>query len=171
MAGEIVIPLKLWLERDRNPNGTWDHFHGANDKHSLSGWLFPNDLTTEINWCLSRPIPSNINVTPAGKIYFHWGTTSADTTSLVQWLCNLIDVQYNTTVADPSAWDDSLAVQDASNGVAVENECSVAIVTATLTSGRGVRGVIQRDATAGHGDDTLEASVWLTEAFLVADQT
>lgn len=171
MAGEIVIPLKLWLERDRNPNASWDHFHGANDKHALAGWRFDDNVHAEINWCLSRPLPADINATPNGKIRVHWGTTSTDTTSLLQWLCDMLDILYNTTVADPAAWDDQLSVQDASNGAVVENECEMSIVTATLTAGRGARGVIRRNALIGNTNDTLAATAWLTEAFLVADKT
>lgn len=169
MAEEIQIPLLLWSHRTNNTNCTWDQLTQSNNNHQASGWRFRDNEIADLNGKLSRPIPSNINGTPAGKIRIHWVTSTA-TASNVEWHVYVIDVQYNTTSVDPSSWDDTLTVIDANNGAYIENECDVSIATSTLTSGRCVRVLIRRDATAGNTDDTLASDCILTDAIFIADQ-
>lgn len=168
MADEIQIPLKLYPHRTNNANATWDQLTQTTNLHQAGGWRFRNGEIADINGKLSRPIPSNINVVPAGEIRVHWVTDTA-TANDVKFFIYVIDIAYNTTSVDPAAWDDSLTVVDANSGQYIENECSVSIVTATLTSGRGLRMLMRRDST--DPADTLAADVIVTDVLLIADQT
>lgn len=169
MAGEIQIPLHLWPQRQNNANACWDQLTQASMAHMVGGWRLRDGEIADLNAKLSRPIPADINGTPNGKIRMHWVTSSA-TTDNVKLQVKAIDIQYNVTSADPSSWDDSTSVIDANNGAYIENECEVSLSTATLTSGRGLRLLIRRDATGTETQDTLASDIILTDALFIADQ-
>lgn len=169
MAEEIQIPLKIFPQRTNNANCSWDQLTQSNNDHQPGGWRMKDAEIAEVNACLSRPIPSSINGTPAGKVRLHWVTDTA-TGNNVEWHVYLSDVIYNTDTVDPGSWNDSLTVIDANNGQYIANECDVTISTATLSSGRGLVVNIKRDASAGNGDDTLAADVLLLDAIFIADE-
>jgi hypothetical protein len=169
MAEEIQIPIMLSAHRVNNANAAWDHLTLTNNTRMEAGWRCRDDEIADINGRLTRPIPSNINGTPAGKVRLHWVTASSSTNNC-KWFVYLVDGAYNTDTVDPAAWDDSLTVIDANNGAGIPNECDVTISSATLTSGRGVWLLFRRDATVGESQDTLAADVLLTDALLIADE-
>jgi hypothetical protein len=168
MADEIVIPLKLWLHRVNNANASYDQLTQTTNNHMPDGIRLKDAETTDINFCLAYPVPSDINGTPAATIDLKWATASSDTSSNVKFFVRCLDITYNTTSMDPAAWDDSLTVLDASNGAYVENSCYVSLSSTAVTSGLQIRGIIRREAT--DAQDTLAADVIITQAFLVADK-
>ena len=169
MAEEIQIPLRLWPQRTNNANAAWDQLTQTNNNHQAAGWRCRDAEIADINAALSRPIPADIHGTPAGKIRLHWLTDSASGNNC-KWFVFCSDIAYNVTSVDPASWDDSISVIDANNGQYIENECDVSIATSTLTSGRGLRLLIRRNATAGETQDTLAADVLLTEAIFIANK-
>jgi hypothetical protein len=169
MAGEIEIPLALWPHRQSNQNAVWDVLTATNNNHQISGFRLRDGEIADLDAKLTRPIPSNIHATPNGKVKIRWATSSTSTNS-AKFFVKAIDIQYNTTSADPATWDDELTVIDANNGAVIENECEVSLAASTLTSGRGLRLLIRRDATSGETQDTLAADIWVTDALFVADQ-
>lgn len=167
MAEEIQVPIRLYPQRTNNANACWDQLTQSTDAHQPAGFRFRNTEIAEVNGDLTRPIPSSVNGTPAGKVRLSWVSASADTDNC-KWFVYVKDIAYDTDTTDPASWDDSLTVVDASNGQYVENQCDVSISTATLSSGRNVRFLIKRDST--DGSDTLAADVILTGAIFVADE-
>lgn len=170
MAGEIVIPLHLWPHRVNNANAVWDQLVQTTNLHDVAGWRMRDGEAADLNFRLTRPIPSNIHATPAAKIVMHWCTTSTSTTTQVRLAVRCLDVTYNTTSCDPAAWDDQLTVDDLNSGAFLENTCEVSLSSTAVTSGLGIRGILRRDATSGETNDTLASDIIITEAFLVADQ-
>lgn len=168
MADEIVIPLRLWNHRVNNANASWDQLTQTTQNHMPGGIRFKDAETTDVNFSLAFPIPSDINGTPAATIELCWVTASSDTSSNLKWFVRCLDITYNTTSVDPAAWDDELTVLDPSNGAYVENKCEVTIATSLITSGKMIRGIIRR--YAADAQDTLAADVILTSAWLVADK-
>ena len=77
MAEEIQIPIRLSAHRVNNANAAWDKLTLTNNLRMESGWRCRDSEIADINGALTRPIPSNINGTPAGKVWINWVTASS----------------------------------------------------------------------------------------------
>lgn len=170
MAEEIKIPCRFWPNTITNANGYYDVLNQTNDLFNPAGVVCADTLKVDICFISCAPVPADVNVTPAGKIRVAWITTSTDTTSPIQILPYVNDVVDSGSL-DPSAWDDTTAVTDTSAGACLRNEKDVTLTTTTLTSGKWVYGVIQRDAQVANTNDTLAASITITDITLVMDKT
>jgi hypothetical protein len=165
VAGEIVIPCKLWIHRVTNPLATYTHLANAG-AHTPDGILLPNAGAANVNGRLTTPVPADINATPAGKLKLRWATASADVSGTARFSIAVFDLTVNTT-STASAADETLVVTDASNGQYVENECEVSLSATTQTAGKDIRFCIARDPA--HGSDTLAADIVLMDVLYVAD--
>lgn len=168
MAGEIKIALNIWSHRVDNPNGVWSHLNLGTGYHCPKAWLLPATPAVDLNAGLSEPIPTYIHATPNAKIRLRWATDSADVASAVRFFVFAKHLVPNTTALN-GAWGDSIYVDDVSNGQYVMNEVDLALVNAIPADGRDLRFVLRRNKP-GTAEDTLAATVYLLEAFLIADK-
>ena len=166
MAGEIVIPFHLSPHRTTNANASWDHLTQTTNTFQPFGIRLPDALASNVNCWLCRPIPTNINGTPGGKIKIHWVTDTA-TGNDVKFFIYCSDATFNTTSLDPSSWDDSLTVVDTNNGQYVVNECEVSLSSTAQTAGLDLIVLISRNAV--DAADTLAADVLVTDVQYVAN--
>jgi len=166
MAGEIEIPVNLWAHRISNPNARWKPVAlGAG--WNPQAWGLPTAVAVDINGEGASRVPSHVHATPAGKLRIRWLTESADMSSVVRFHVFAKYLVPNTSAAD-KAWDDTLTVDDVSNGAKVVNEVEVALVNTVLAAGRLVAVVIRRNKP-GTSEDTLAAQVELLKVEIVAN--
>ena len=168
MAGEIDIRFNDWPHPVNNANTTWgyDNITSPANTHIREGWRMPNSVVSDLN--IEQDVPQGIHATPNGKVQIDWLTASTDVANAVKFFVKLSDVVKNTDPVNPSTFDLDTSVTDVSNGAGILNTCEVSITGASLTAGRGLTGVIRRDA--GDVGDTLGADVIVVKVRFVADK-
>jgi len=169
MAEEIKIPCRFWPNTITNANGYYDVVNQTNDLFNPSGVFLADTIVSDVCFMACAPVPADVHGTPAGKIRIGWITTSVDTTSPWQIIPFVKDVIDGETV-DPTTWDDTTAVTDTNSGACFRNEKDVTLTTTAITSGKWVYGVIERDAQVANTNDTLAATVVITDITLIANK-
>lgn len=168
MAGEILIPIGIWSHRVNNANGVWTHVTQTTNNFMPGGWLLPTDKAVDLNGQITIPVPNYVHATPNGKVRVRWTTASTDTTSSTRIFVKAKDIVVDTDSLDGS-WDDELYIDDVSNGQYKLNEGQVSLSSTVVGSGRDIILLFRRDKP-GTGADTLNASIYLLGAWIIADK-
>ncbi len=167
MAGEISIPFVMKANRTNNANASWDTITLTNNNIEVSGYRLPDTLQSDLSLFMARPVPTNINGTPAGKVKVYWVTASADAND-VKFFIYASDYAVNSGSVDISSYDDSLTVTDTNNGAGVVNEAEVSLSSTTQTSGKWIEVLLRRNAA--DAADTLAADIVVQAVLYVADE-
>lgn len=167
MAGEIVIPARIWTHRTQNPNGLYLPVTPTSELHTPDGWRLPYQVAVNYNLALPGPIPPGLAGTPAAKLRLHWFTASTDTTSTMRLFLYAESLVPNAGSLSISAWDESLSGDDVNNGAYIANELDIAL-SLSVAAGRLLRFALKRDKP-GTGADTLAADAYLLGATFIAD--
>lgn len=140
----------------------------TNDAFQAFGIILPNGADSRVNLFLASPIPTNINATPAGIFRLEWIPMS---TGNFKIFLDLDDCVPDTTQMDITAGALTTNVTEAAvtgAGVLQVTDISLTSIAASLVSGSGLFGWLERKASSD-ASDTVEAPIALMRAYFVAN--
>lgn len=168
MAGEITIPFLLYPHPVSDPYGGIRRIPTTTGLMRPRGWELPTATPVNYQGQLAVPIPVFIASTPNAYLHVDWATGSTDTTSTIVIKVYLSSQPPDTGTIDPASWDLSFNITQPSAGQWKLNRDTYSLSGLTIASGRQIWARFRRDKPGTSGD-TLNATAYLLQAYLVAD--